>query len=166
MEKILSTNEGFSNNPTQKLRKRIRSEFDRICSTKTMVAKINDQLDRTFKNKDLLLLFLKYPQLPLHNNLSERDIRERVIKKKDLPFKTAQSKERAWDLILSLSSTCRKLDLSFWRYLEDRISKEKRFPTSVSSLNHFDENRILSSYLSAVKVFDGLIIFSKFYSQD
>ena len=54
--------------------------------------------------------------------------------------------ERAWDLILSLSSTCRKLDLSFWRYLEDRISKEKRFPTSVSSLNHFDENRILSSY--------------------
>ena len=38
----------FQNNPTQKLRKRIRSEFDRICSTKTMVAKINDQLDRTF----------------------------------------------------------------------------------------------------------------------
>ncbi len=34
----------------------------------------------------------------------------------------------AWDLMLSLASTCRKLNLSFWNYLEDRISKRETIP--------------------------------------
>ena len=39
-------------------------------------------LKRIFNNKSELLLVLKRPDIPLHNNLSENDIREFVKKRK------------------------------------------------------------------------------------
>jgi hypothetical protein len=51
-----------------------------------------------------------------------------VIKRKiSLQNRSIQGGQ-AWDLMLSLASTCRKLDLSFWRYLEDRISGRESIP--------------------------------------
>jgi len=119
----------FKNNRTKELRDKVRSEFDRITSIKTLIRPIDEQLERTKKKKDKLLLFLKYPQLPLHNNLSENDLRERVLKRKISLQNRSIEGMRAWDLMLSLSSTCRKIDLSFWKYLRDRIhKKEEIFP--------------------------------------
>jgi hypothetical protein len=118
----------FKNNRTQDLRLKIRSEFDRICSIKTLVKPLDEQLLRTRDNKESLLLFLKYPQLPLHNNQAEIDIRERVIKRKISLQNRSLDGMKAWDLMLSLASTCRKIDLSFWRYLEDRISMREAIP--------------------------------------
>jgi uncharacterized small protein (DUF1192 family) len=118
----------FKLGPTKKERELIRSEFSRIVSIKTCFNDIDEQLIRTAALKSKLLLFLRYPQLPLHNNLSENDIRERVIKRKiSLQNRSIQGVQ-AWDLMLSLASTCRKLDLSFWRYLEDRISGRESIP--------------------------------------
>lgn len=118
----------FKANQTQELRLKIRSEFDRICGIKTMVAPLDEQLVRTMANKKELLLFLKYPQLPLHNNRAEIDIRERVIKRKISLQNRSHKGMKAWDLMLSLVSTCRKLKLSFWKYLEDRISLRESIP--------------------------------------
>jgi len=71
---------------------------------------------------------LKYPQLPLHNNQAELDIRERVIKRKiSLQNRSRQGME-AWDLMLSIISTCRKLGVSFWKYLDDRTSARGELP--------------------------------------
>lgn len=118
----------YKNNPDVSQRIKIRSEFDRITRTKTLVKPLDEQLARTRKNKVKLLLFLKYPQLPLDNNMCERDIRERVIKRKiSLQNRSIQGM-KAWDLMLSLASTCRKIELSFWDYLEDRISKREAIP--------------------------------------
>jgi hypothetical protein len=112
----------YKNNVSATLRIKIGSEFDRITSSFTGVKILDEQLGRTKKKIKKLLLFLKYPQLPLHNNLSENDLRERVIKRKiSLQNRSIQG-VKSWDLMLSLSSTCRKINLSFWRYLEDRIS--------------------------------------------
>lgn len=86
------------------------------------------QLARTRKKVDKLLLFLKYPQLPLHNNLCENDLRERIIKRKVSLQNRSHQGVKAWDLMLSLASTCRKNNLSFWRYLEDRISERESIP--------------------------------------
>jgi len=118
----------FKNNPTQELRMKVRSEFDRICSIQTLVKPLDEQLKRTKENKKELLLFLKYPQLPLHNNMAEIDLRERVIKRKISLQNRSLEGMKAWDLMLSLASTCRKLKLSFWRYLEDRISMREAIP--------------------------------------
>ena len=118
----------FKNNRTRELRLKVRSEFDRICSIKTLVRPLDEQLQRTKDNKEGLLLFLKYPQLPIHNNQAEIDIRERVIKRKISLQNRSLEGMRAWDLMLSLASTCQKLNLSFWNYLEDRISMRETIP--------------------------------------
>ena len=135
LDKLVETWRGFyklmksyKNNPSATLRMKIRGEFDRITSLKTGVKQLDTQLARTRKKMDKLLLFLKYPQLPLHNNLCENDLRERVIKRKISLQNRSVKGMKAWDLMLSLSSTCRKNNLSFWRYLEDRISKREAIP--------------------------------------
>lgn len=103
----------FKKNITEKLRQRIKNEFDRICSIKTHITAAVNQLKRTLANKEKLLLFFKYPQVPIHNNLTERDIRERVIKRKISLQNRSLEGMKSWDLMLSLVSTCRKFKLSF-----------------------------------------------------
>lgn len=58
----------------------------------------------------------------------EIDLRERVIKRNISLQNRSLEGVKAWDLMLSLVSTCRKIQLSFWRYLEDRISKREAIP--------------------------------------
>jgi hypothetical protein len=65
----------FKLNPIEKLRFKIKYEFERICSMKTYIRLVDEQLARTKANKEKLLLFLTYPQLPLHNNMAETDVR-------------------------------------------------------------------------------------------
>lgn len=118
----------FKDKQTRELRLQVRSEFKRICSIKTLVRPLDEQLKRTWNNREGLLLFLKYPQVPLHNNQAELDIRERVIKRKISLQNRSIEGLKAWDLMLSLASTCRKVNLSFWNYLEDRISQREVIP--------------------------------------
>jgi hypothetical protein len=54
----------------------IEAQFDAFCHTKTNYISLNLVLKRLFKNKSELLLVLKRPDIPLHNNQSECDIRE------------------------------------------------------------------------------------------
>jgi hypothetical protein len=107
---------------------RIESEFDRIVSIRTLVKPLDKQLDLTKKLKENLLLFLKFPHLPLENNQIERDLRERVIKRKISLQNRSMKGVKAWDLMMSLSSTCQKLNLSFWDYLQDRNMKNETIP--------------------------------------
>lgn len=116
----------FRRHPTDDKRKKIREEFNKIVTTKTLVKPLDEQLARTLKNKEKLLLFLKYPKLPIENNLIERDLRERVIKRNISMQNRSIAGREAWDLMLSLSSTCRKIGLSFWDYLQDRMHKRER----------------------------------------
>ena len=118
----------FKEKRTRELRVKVREEFRRICSIRTLVKPLDDQLNRTWENREGLLLCLKYPQLPLHNNQAERDIRERVIKRKISLQNRSLKGMQSWDLMLSLASTCRKLNLSFWKYLEDRILQKEAIP--------------------------------------
>lgn len=118
----------FRRCPNDELRKKVLSEFDRIVSIRTLVKPLDKQLDLTRKLKDNLLLFLKFPHLPLDNNQIERDLREKVIKRKISLQNRSLKGVKAWDLMLSLSSTCQKLNLSFWDYLQDRIMKRETIP--------------------------------------
>jgi len=62
--------------------KKLERRFDTIFTTKTDNATMNLALKRLHHNKKELLLVLKHPEIPLHNNLSESDIREYVKKRK------------------------------------------------------------------------------------
>jgi len=59
----------------------------------------------------------------LHNNLSERDIRD-YVKKRQISGSTRSDKGRLCrDTFASLKKTCRKHGISFWEYLKDRVSR-------------------------------------------
>jgi hypothetical protein len=64
----------------------------------------------------------------LHNNLSENDIRE-YVKKRKISGSTRSLSGQAWrDTFTSIKKMCRKLGVSFWDYLIDRIEYNGRIP--------------------------------------
>jgi hypothetical protein len=89
---------------------------------------LNLALERLYKPMDKLLLVLERPEIPLHNNLSENDIREYVKRRKVSGSTRSELGRRARDTFTSLKKTCRKLGVSFWQYLLDRISKRNEIP--------------------------------------
>jgi len=99
----------------------LSKEFDRVFTIRTSSAALNDLIDRTCKNKEKLLKDLDYPHIRLHNNDSERDIREYVKRRKISGGTRSAAGRRARDTFTSLKKTCRKLGVSFWRYLQDRV---------------------------------------------
>ena len=103
-------------------------EFDRIFLMRTSSAALNDLLDRTYANKEKLLRVLDYPHIPLHNNDSERDIREYVKRRKISGSTRSAAGRRARDTFTSLKKTCRKLKISFWQYLKDRVIGLRQIP--------------------------------------
>ena len=90
---------------------------------------LNAALQRLMNNKRELLLVLDRPDVPLHNNESERDIREYVKKRKISGSTRSDNGRRSRDTFISLKKTCRKLGISFWAYLKDRVLKTNEIPT-------------------------------------
>ncbi len=99
----------------------LEKRFDEIFTTTTCFTSLNLALERLRRNKAELLLVLEHPELPLHNNLSERDIREYVKKRKISGSTRSDAGRRCRDTFTSLKKTCRKLGVSFWEYLLDRV---------------------------------------------
>ena len=114
--------------PSKLTRAAIEQSFDMLCQTESTFATLNQALKRLAKNKDELLLVLDYPEIPLHNNLSERDIREYVIKRKISSGTRSENGRRCRDSFLSLIKTCRKQSISVWDFIRDRTSAENRIP--------------------------------------
>ena len=93
--------------PNPKTKRAIKTRFDTLCKTKTDFQTLNQALKRRHKNKAELLLVLERPDIPLHNNLSERDIREYVIKRKISGSTRSEDGRRARDTFASLKKTWR-----------------------------------------------------------
>jgi hypothetical protein len=111
----------YKQNPKLKEKKRLGDMFDKIFSSKTSSATLNTVLKRIYRNKSELLLVLDRPDIPLHNNGAENAIREYVKKRKISGSTRSEKGRRCRDTFTSLKKTCRKLGLSFWQYLKDRI---------------------------------------------
>jgi molybdenum-dependent DNA-binding transcriptional regulator ModE len=74
-------------------------------------------------------MVLKYPEIPLHNNPAELGARQRV-RKRDVSFgPRTQEGVKAWDTFMSLAATARKLGISFYQYIHDRISQANQMPS-------------------------------------
>ena len=61
--------------------------------------------------------------MPLHTNGSETDIRDYVKKRKVSGGTRSDEGRRCRDTFASLKKTCRKLEVSFWHYLKDRLTE-------------------------------------------
>ena len=111
----------YKQNPNPKEKDRLKDRFDQIFTQTTASAALNLALKRIYKSKSELLLVLDRPDIPLHNNGAENAIREYVKKRKISGSTRSQIGRQCRDTFTSLKKTCRKLGVSFWRYLEDRI---------------------------------------------
>jgi hypothetical protein len=87
---------------------------------------LDNALKRIQQNKTELLLVLDRPDIPLHNNLSERDIREYVKRCKVSGSTRSENGRLCRDSFTSLKKTCRKLGVSFWQYLLDRVENKRQ----------------------------------------
>ncbi|WP_343032237.1 IS66 family transposase [Allochromatium palmeri] len=99
----------------------LRARFEAIFSQKTAFATLNQTLKRLKTHQRELLLVLLRPDIPLHTNASENDIRGYVKWRKISGGTRSDLGRRCRDTFASLKKTCRKLGISFWDYLNDRI---------------------------------------------
>jgi hypothetical protein len=110
---------------------RLETEFDQLFSIHTGYDALDQRIAKTKAKKSSLLLVLKYPELPLHNNASELGVRQRV-RKRDVSFgPRTEDGVRAWDTFATLAETAKKLGVSFYHYLHDRISADNQIPPLV-----------------------------------
>jgi len=113
----------YKTDPQPAEAERLDRVFDEIFTMKTHSASLNNALKRISNNKAELLLVLRHPEIPLHNNLSENAIREYAQRRKISGGTRSEAGRRSRDTFTSLKKTCRKLGVSFWHYLGDRLNK-------------------------------------------
>ncbi|MBN2525181.1 MAG: transposase [Deltaproteobacteria bacterium] len=118
----------YQKKPTPEAKPELARRFNKICETQNSFATLNSALKRMHKNKAELLLALERPDLPLHNNLSEGDIREYVKRRKISGGTRSENGRMGRDTFVSLKKTSRKLKVSFWGFLNDRIRKNGAVP--------------------------------------
>ena len=119
----------YKKNPNPETAVRLTSEFDNLFSTKTGYDALDDRIEKTRNKKEELLLVLKYPWLPLHNNASE--LGARVEKRRqDVSLQTKSVKgTKAKDSFLTVIQTAKKLGVNAYKYIYDRISKTFSMPS-------------------------------------
>ena len=110
--------------PSESLKSVLEQKFDDLFSKKkTTSPTLNKQLAKTYAKKSELLRVLERPETPLHNNGTETDAREMVVKRKVSGGTRSDTGRQCRDTFISLKKTCGKLNITFLEYLEDRINK-------------------------------------------
>jgi hypothetical protein len=111
----------WQRNPCPRRAAALRARFDRIFTRRTGYVVLDRLLARLHRRKAELLRVLERPEIPLHTNGSENDIRACVTKRKVSGGTMSEDGRTARDVLLGLMKTCRKLGVSFYRYLGDRL---------------------------------------------
>ena len=99
----------------------LKRRFDRIFSTMTGFATLDRLLARLHAQKNDLLAVLERPEIPLHTNGSENDIRCQVTRRKISSGTRSDQGRDCRDAFLGLMKTCAKQTIRFWDYLGDRL---------------------------------------------
>jgi hypothetical protein len=108
--------------PTPRRRRELRARFDRIFQRRTGFVTLDRLLQRLHANKPELLRVLDRPEIPLHTNGSENDIRCQVTKRQISGGTKSDTGRDCRDAFLALCKTCRKLGIAFWDYLGARLA--------------------------------------------
>jgi hypothetical protein len=111
----------YRRDPTPRRRCELRARFDRIFRRHTGFATLDRLLHRLHANKAELLMVLDRPEIPLHTNGSENDIRCQVTKRQVSGGTHSDLGRDCRDAFLGLAKTCRKLGIGFWDYLGARL---------------------------------------------
>ena len=116
----------YKKKPSNEKEKLLLQKFDAIFTQEIKGAALRKAMQKIYANKNELLKVLKNPWLPLHNNTSEQNLRDIVIKRKISGGTRSDDGRRCRDIANSIMQTCFKLGISFWQFLGDRISNKRQ----------------------------------------
>ncbi|RLA77056.1 MAG: hypothetical protein DRG30_01225, partial [Epsilonproteobacteria bacterium] len=101
----------------------------RLFSKATGYADLDDRISKTLNKKQELLLVLKYPELPIHNNASELAARVQA-RDRDVSLHTmSEAGTRVKDTFMTISQTAKKLGVRTYEYIYDRVSGACKMPS-------------------------------------
>jgi hypothetical protein len=107
--------------PTPWRRAQLRARFDYIFCRHTGFVSLDRLLQRLHANKAELLAVLDHPDIPLHTNGWENDIRCQGPNAKSVATRSDVGRD-CGDAFLGLTKTCAKLGVAFWDYLGSRLA--------------------------------------------
>jgi hypothetical protein len=111
----------YRDQPDATQRPLLTARFDALVAQRTGYPNINGVLKEMRDHQADLLRVLERPDIPLHNNAMESDIREFVKRRKISGGTRSAAGRRCRDTFATLKKTCRKLGVRFWDYLQDRV---------------------------------------------
>jgi hypothetical protein len=119
----------YKRNPTTEKADLLSAEFDILFSTKTGYDDLDERIAKSKAKKDELLTVLEHPEIPLHNNLSENGAR--IQKRREDVSLHTKSKEgtRAKDTMMSVVASCKKLGVSAYQFIYDRVTQTFALPS-------------------------------------
>jgi hypothetical protein len=106
----------------EKKKQEILTLFNAITSQTTGYDLLDKQLKLTSKKKERLLLFLDHPEIPIHNNQCEQDIRQFVIIRKISGETKSVRGDRSIERHLSIIQTAQKQGLDVFQTLHGLIT--------------------------------------------
>jgi hypothetical protein len=119
----------YKASPAPKQAKALSDEFDVLFATRTGYDALDKRIAMTKAKKEYLLLVLKYPEIPLHNNAAEIAARCQA-RKRDSSFHTMSQKgTQAKDTFMTIVETAKKHGINVYTYLYDRITKKYAMPS-------------------------------------
>jgi hypothetical protein len=119
----------YKETPSAAVAEMLRAEFDQLFSTESGYQQLDERKRLTRAKIAELLLVLDHPELPLHNNPAELAARTMVQRRRISYGTQTVEGTKAWDTFMSLVSTTRKLGISFFEYVRDRISATGTIPS-------------------------------------
>jgi Transposase IS66 family len=122
--------------PDEAQRPVLEARFDALVEQRTGYPSIDGVLKEMRDHKADLLRVLERPEIPLHNNAMESDIREFVKRRKISGGTRSDAGRRCRDTFASLKKTCRKLGVRFWDYLQDRVRGFGKIPRLADLIRH------------------------------
>ena len=120
--------------PTLELASKLRLEFDELFSTRTKYAALDDRIAKTAAKKDELLTVLSVREVPLHNNASELGARVSARRRDVSLHSRSERGVRAMDIFTTLVQTSKKLGISAFAYLRDRLSGAFEMPSLAQAI--------------------------------
>ena len=126
----------YQNDPSDEASQKLRFEFWEIFATKSGYVELDERKRLTAAKMEELLLVLKHPELPLHNNPAELGART-MVQRRNISYGTQTlDGTKAWDTFMSLVATTRKMGVSFFEYVRDRISNTENIDSLATMIRN------------------------------
>jgi hypothetical protein len=119
----------FKLEPTLEKKLSLATEFTELFSTTTDYEDLDDRIAKTLAKNIELLLVLDFPQLPLHNNEAELGARVQA-RVRDVSYQIrSDSGTKIKDAFMTVNQTAKKLGVSFYDYVHDRVTGRFKLPS-------------------------------------